>query len=52
MTIYNKNTYKNKKILITLNYNNFKKIDNIKKKHDYSNNLIINKILDKIKILD
>ena len=48
MTIYNKNTCKNKKILITLSNTNFKKIDKIKKKHDYSYNLIINKILDKL----
>ena len=48
MTIYNKNTCKNKKILITLSNTNFKKIDKIKKKHDYSYNLIINKILIQI----
>ena len=48
MTVYNKNTYKTKKILITLSNTNYKKIKDIKKKHDYSYNLIINKLLDKL----
>jgi hypothetical protein len=52
MTIYNKNTCNNKKLLITLSNTNYKKIENIKLKNNYSYNLIINKILDKIKILD